>query len=256
MRVSALSSGSSANSFYIENDDSAILIDDGLSFKELNHRLAQIKRNSDKLNAIFITHEHSDHIKGVDVLARTCNIPIYLTKETAKNGFVCSNEELINHIKNNETIEINKLKINAFSKSHDAENPVSYCVEEKDKKVSIITDIGFPCKNVISNINDSDFVFFESNHDENMLKNGPYPYFLKNRILGDKGHLSNLQSSLCLLEHSDKKLNHIVLSHLSENNNTEEIAFNTCKQLLKERSDLKPKISVSTRDHATGLFNV
>lgn len=258
MKISALSSGSFANAFYVEDGDHAILIDDGLSFKEINQRLNSIKRSPDKINAIFVTHEHSDHIRGVDVLSRQLNIPIYLTKATAKKAFICSEESLINYIKNNESLDINGIKITAFSKSHDCGDPVSYILEsKKDKKTAgIITDIGYPCKNVTENISDSDFLFIEANHDENMLKNGPYPYFLKKRILSDKGHLSNYQSAVSVLEHGNPKLKAVVLSHLSETNNTPDVASKTYKKIIKERSDLKPRVFVSTKDRATPLFDI
>jgi len=116
--------------------------------------------------------------------------------------------------------------------------------------------VGYGCENVIVNVSDSDFLFMESNHDEIMLERGPYPYFLKQWIKGDMGHLSNLQSALCVLEHSRSKLKNVVLSHLSKINNTEKLALETYHNLLKERKDLNPKISVSTREGPTALFKV
>lgn len=258
MKASALSSGSSGNSFYVEDKDHAILIDLGINFKQLNERLAKINRSPEKIRAIFVTHEHTDHIKGLDVFSKNFNIPIFLTKETSNNSFICSDDNSLNFIKNNETITINGLNITAFSKSHDCSNPVSYRIDSKkdNKTLTIATDIGYPCRNVVENVHDSDFLFFESNHDEEMLKNGPYPYFLKRRILSDKGHLSNVQSSLCVIQNARKKLKHIVLSHLSETNNSPDVAVNTYKKILKARNDLKPKISVSTRQSTTRLFDV
>ena len=159
---------------------------------------------------------------------------------------------------NNESFEIDGIKITAFAKSHDCGNPVSYVIDsKKDKKtVGIITDIGCPCKNVVENISESDFLFLEANHDENMLKNGPYPYFLKKRILSDKGHISNYQSAVSVLENANPKLKAIVLSHLSETNNTPDIASKTYKKIIKERSDLKPRVFVSTQNRATPLFDI
>lgn len=242
MKAAALSSGSSGNCFYVEDNEHAVLIDLGISFKQLNERLEKIKRSPEKIRAIFVTHEHIDHIRGIETFSRNFDVPIFLTKETAKNTFISSNENCLNFIKNNETISINGLDINAFAKSHDCENPVSYRIDSKknNKSLTIATDIGYPCRNVMENVSDSDFLFFESNHDEEMLKNGPYPYFLKKRILSDRGHLSNIQSSLCVIQNARKKLKHVVLSHLSENNNTPELALKTYKKVLKARNDLKP----------------
>lgn len=259
MKASALSSGSSGNCFYVEDGEHAVLIDLGITFKQLNERLEKIKRSPEKIRAVFVTHEHIDHIKGLEVFSNNFDVPIFLTKETAKNAFITSNENCLNFIKNNETISINGLNINAFPKSHDCDNPVSYSIDSKkdNKTLTVATDIGYPCRNVIENVNDSDFLFFESNHDEEMLKHGPYPIFLKKRILGDRGHLSNIQSSFCVIQNARKKLKHVVLSHLSEINNTPDVALKTYKKFLKARNDLKKtRLSVSTKNKATRLFDV
>ncbi|MFH1307757.1 MAG: MBL fold metallo-hydrolase [archaeon] len=253
MKISALSSGSSGNCFYIVKDKEAILIDAGISAKQICFRLASIKESPENLKGIFITHEHSDHIRGADVLSRQLNIPVYATKKTAKSRFLCSDDNL-NLIKNNETISLAGMKIQAFPKSHLGQDPVSYSVSN-GKKVSIITDAGYACQNIINNISDSDFLCIESNHDIQMLESGPYPYFLKNWIKSDKGHLSNLQSALCILEHAPPKLNNILLSHLSQVNNTPDFALGTFK-VLKERKDLSPRISVSERELPTPLFKI
>ncbi len=255
MRVSVLSSGSSGNCFYIENDDSAVLIDVGISCRKISERLFDLGKNTEKIKGIFITHEHSDHIKGADVFARTFNIPIFATRETARNCFLCSNEKLVNEIKNNEIVDLHGIKIEAFSKSHKAVDPVSYNLFN-GKKVSIITDVGYASKAVSENIEDSDCLCLESNHDIKMLENGPYPYFLKKWILSDIGHLSNNQAGLCVMEHAKSKLKNIILSHLSETNNTPELALKSLKNFIKERNDLKPRVFVSTKFMATELVRV
>ncbi len=254
MKISALSSGSSGNCFYISNDKTSILIDCGISCRQIEENLFILKQNPEKIKGIFITHEHTDHIKGVDVLARKFNIPIFATKGTIRNSFLCSNQDLICPIKNNETVSVDGIEIEAFSKSHDAEEPISYRIKN-GKILSIVTDIGHSCNNVIDSVSDSDFLIIESNHDLDMLANGRYPYFLKQRIFSDKGHLSNLHSSLCVLEHGKSKLKQVMLAHLSENNNTSKLALNAFN-ILRERKDLKPKISLSLRNVATPLFVV
>ncbi|MBU2523002.1 MAG: MBL fold metallo-hydrolase [Nanoarchaeota archaeon] len=255
MEVAALASGSSGNCFYVENNGKGILIDAGISSKQIVDRMHLLKKNPEKVRGIFITHEHSDHIRGADVFARHFRVPIFVTKKTAKAAKICSNVDLIKYIKNNETMEVGGMKVEAFSKSHKAADPVSYNVWN-GKKVSIITDLGYGCENVISHISDSDFLFMESNHDEIRLERGPYPYFIKEWIKSDTGHLSNLQAALCVLEHGSPKLKHIVLSHLSKTNNTEKLAMETFDHLLKQRKDLNLKVSLSMREKPTSLFKL
>ena len=258
MKVCALSSGSSGNCFYIEEDKEAILIDAGISSKKIKERLAMLRLSAEKIRGIFITHEHIDHLRGADVFAREFDIPIFATKGTINNGFLCSNNKLINQIKNDEMISLKKLKVETFRKFHSAAEPVSYSIfsKKEDKKVSVITDLGHACKNVAEKIAESDFLFLESNHDVNMLENGPYPYFLKKWIKSDEGHLSNIQAGLSVLEHSNSRLKNIVLSHLSKQNNTPKIALKTFKNLLKERENFNAEISVSLEAEPTRLFKV
>ncbi len=255
MEVSALASGSSGNCFYVGNKQKGILIDAGISAKQIVERLAQINRSPESIKAIFITHEHTDHIRGADIFARQFNIPIYATKKTSQSCFLCLNEELINFIKNTGSENVCGMDVEAFQKSHEAADPVSYSIC-CGKKISIITDAGYCCKNVTRQVSDSDFLFLESNHDLRMLEEGPYPFYLKKWIKSNTGHLSNKQAGLCVLEHAHAKLKHVVLSHLSQTNNTPQLALKTFKSLLKERSDLKAKISVSERWQPTQLFGV
>jgi phosphoribosyl 1,2-cyclic phosphodiesterase len=255
MELSALASGSSGNCFYVENNGDAVLIDAGISAKQIVERLDKLRKSAENVRGIFITHEHGDHVRGADVFSRQFKVPIFATKKTAKNCFLCSDEKMIHFIKNNETVSLGGMKIEAFSKPHSGEDPVSYNIFN-GKKISVITDIGYASQNVIDNVADSDFLCLESNHDEMMLETGPYPYFLKKWIKGNEGHLSNLQAALCVLEHANNKLRHIVLSHLSQTNNKPELALETFNFLLKERKDISSKVSVSERFNATPLFRV
>ncbi len=255
MKVSALASGSSGNCFYVENNRSGVLIDAGISAKKISERLRAIKSNPSKIKGIFITHEHIDHVRGADVFARKFNIPIFATLGTIKNSFLCSDKSLINVIKNNETSKISGIEVEAFPKSHSAADPISYFITA-DKKVSIITDLGYICKETINRISESDFLFLESNHDVNMLENGPYPEFLKSWIKSDKGHLSNKQAGLGVLEHAKPKIKEIVLSHLSETNNNPQKALSTFNKILKERKGNSIKLHLSRKDAPTSLFKV
>ncbi len=255
MEVSALASGSSGNCFYIENAGSAILIDAGISAKNICERLERIGKKPDNVKGLFITHEHSDHIKGADVFARRFNVPVFATEKTIKNHFLCSNEDLIRSISKNDTMQIAGMEVEAFSKTHKAVDPVSFTITN-GKRVSVITDVGHACKNVNSHVGDADFLFLESNHDVKMLQEGPYPYFLKKWVGGDDGHLSNKQAGLCVMEYASPKLKNIVLSHLSSTNNLPEIASKTFESLVKERSDLKMKSHVSTKEKPTKVFRI
>ena len=255
MKFAALSSGSCGNCFYISERNQAVLIDAGISCKQIFSGLVSLGENPKKIKGIFVSHEHIDHIKGIDVLARTLNIPIFATPGTLNSEFVCSQEDLLNEIKEDETIRLAGMEISAFSKSHDASQPVSFQIKN-NKTISIITDIGYACKNVKEAVQDSDFLVIESNHDIQMLENGPYPHFLKKRILGDRGHLSNLHSSLCILEHGSRKLKNLMLAHLSAVNNTPELALSCFRNLLKERKDLKPRLLLSNRNISSGLIKV
>ena len=254
MKFAALSSGSCGNCFYVRNGDNSVLIDAGLTCKQIKERLSGLRQDSGKIKGIFVTHEHIDHIRGIDVLSREFGIPVYATKGTLKAG-LCREEDLLNEIKDDETIKLGGMEISAFSKSHDACQPVSYSITN-GKTISIITDVGYACKNICEAVHDSNFLVMESNHDLQMLEEGPYPFFLKKRILGDKGHLSNLHSGLCVMEHASSKLKNIMLAHLSEINNTPNLALTCFRNLVKERMDLKPRLMLSERNVSSGIINV
>ncbi len=258
MELCGLSSGSSGNCFYVGNpkNKEGILIDAGISSKKIVEKLAQINVLPDQIKGVLITHEHSDHIKGVDVFARSFNVPIFATKKTFDKQVLCSDPALLNRISNSASLTLAGLDIDAFSKSHLAEDPVSYSVVQNGKRASIITDLGICCNKVNSVVSDSDFLFLESNHDMTMLNNGAYPAFLKAWVKGDTGHLSNFQASLCVLEHGNRRLKNVILSHISQSNNTPQIAHNTFTNMLKERKDLRPKVSVSSREEVTDLFKL
>mgnify|MGYP001613831191 CR=1 FL=1 len=255
MKFSALASGSSGNCFYIEHNSTAVLVDAGISCRKILEKLDQISASPEKIRAIFITHEHSDHNRGADVLARKLNIPIFATPSTISSAKICSKSSLMKKISPNEKINIGDLKIKALSKSHEAADPVSFIIEG-DKKVSVITDLGFTCKNTCSLINQSHAIFLESNYDLKMLENGDYPYYLKKLIKSDIGHLSNEQASLGILLHATPKLKTIVLSHLSENNNHPDIALNTLTKIITSRKDISPRIIISGRHEPTELMEI
>lgn len=260
MKISVLSSGSSGNAFYVENEGNgkAILLDCGISCKRVEERLSSINRNPKSIKRIFLTHEHSDHIKGTDVFARKFNIPIFATKKIIDSNFLCGDSNLLNSIKNDETTKIIGLDVTAFPKSHRSVDPVSFSIfdSKQNKTLSIITDAGYACKNICNNVSISNFLCIESNHDLEMLEKGPYPWHIKKWIKSDNGHLSNIQAANCIAEHATKKLKNIILSHLSEHNNTSEKALNAFSYMFKQRKDISSKLYYSLKFSATPLFKV
>jgi phosphoribosyl 1,2-cyclic phosphodiesterase len=251
----ALASGSSGNCFYVKKGGTAVLVDCGISAKQVTERLDSIGESIDKIRGIFVTHEHTDHIRGVDVLASRHEIPVFLTKKTADAALICREKGLIHTIKNDELVNVNGIHVQAFSKSHDAFDPVSYCLEAGGKRLGVITDIGYACKNVVSNISQCDSLILESNHDINMLKNGGYPAYLKKRIASKYGHISNYEAALLVLSCGSKRLQSILLSHLSQNNNTPELALRAFG-LLNERKDIDPDVFVSCKEKASDLVRI
>lgn len=257
VEVSVLASGSSGNSFFVKANGLSFLVDAGISCKQIVERLAAIGRNIDDVKALLITHAHIDHVRGADVLTRKFNIPMYATDKTFESfSHLLKQKDQFNSITADKTFNIGDVEINPFSKSHDCADPVSYSITYEENTASIITDIGYACRNVRKAVSDSDILCLESNYDIDMLQNGPYPYYLKKRIAGESGHISNYDAALLAMEHASPKLRHIFLSHLSLNNNTPELALNTFK-ILKERKDLQDlNCSLTYRDRPTELFSL
>ncbi|MFH1802856.1 MAG: MBL fold metallo-hydrolase [archaeon] len=245
MEVCALASGSSGNCFYVGNGNGGILVDVGISCRQVYDRLSARGINPGSIGGIFLTHEHVDHIRGVDVFARSLGIPIFAPRGVLKDRFICSKDELLRVLKG--IVKINGLIVEGFSKSHKAVEPVSFSICEGGKRVSVITDVGVVCKNVAKAVKKSDFLFLESNHDLKMLEEGRYPAFLKKWISGKDGHLSNEEAAECVLRHGSKKLKGVVLSHLSENNNAPEVALTTWAKAFYGKKDA-PEVFVSTRE--------
>jgi phosphoribosyl 1,2-cyclic phosphodiesterase len=256
MRISVLASGSAGNCFYTEHNNNAILIDAGISYKQICERLMQIGTNIQKVKGVFITHEHSDHIKAVKQLVKH-KIPIYLSESTYINSRIEVDAEYLNFVNDGDEILLDDFLINAFAKNHDAVCPLSYSVNIGGKIASFITDVGCVCDNVRSVVSNSDFLLLETNHDIEMLKTGSYPYYLKKRILGDKGHLSNYHAGLLILESASKRLQHLYLGHLSEGNNTPQLAYDTVKNLICERKDLSNlHIELTYKDRPTKIIDL
>lgn len=255
MKIASIASGSNGNCYYLENNDDAILIDAGISAKQIVLRMSNLGLSMSKVRGIFISHEHTDHICGVDVLSRRFSVPVFITQRTYSSHGKTINGSL-NYFSPGKLVKIGKININPFLKSHDAAEPCSFLVSSERWNVAVITDIGLECSNVISHLKDADAVFLETNYDDEMLQKGPYPHYLKARISSDRGHLSNKQAGMIALEYASKRLKHVFLSHISENNNTSELAFHTFNNLIKQRKDLKPELTVASRYKESRLVSL
>lgn len=237
MRFCSIASGSSGNCIYVGTEQTHILVDVGISGKRIEDGLKEINLSSKDIDGILITHEHSDHMKSVGVLARKYKIPVYTTGGTADAICRMSSvgklpEGIFHEIKADEDFTIKDLTIHPFTIPHDAAQPVGYRMECGGKSVGIATDLGKYNDYIVENLQNLDVLLLEANHDIRMLQVGSYPYYLKQRILGDRGHLSNENAGrlLCRLLHDDMKA--IFLGHLSQENNYEALAFETvCSEI-------------------------
>ena len=214
-----LASGSKGNSVFVSNQDTAVLVDAGLSGIETQRRLDAVGESPDRLKAIIITHEHTDHVKGAGILSRRFDIPVYITRQTYG---ACKSLGKIDHLRFFECgtpFEVDELKITPFSISHDARDPSGVTIAYAGKKIGIATDLGIATNLVKSHLSLSNALYIESNHDPEMLVNGPYPWHLKQRIKSRTGHLSNQETRDLVAELLHQDLAHLVLAHLSEENN-------------------------------------
>ncbi|WP_207533034.1 MBL fold metallo-hydrolase [Desertivirga arenae] len=227
LEMCSLNSGSNGNCYYIAGEDDAVLIDAGLSCRETEKRMKRLGLHMDKVKAIFISHEHTDHIKGVASIAKKYKLPIYITPNTYRNSGLQLDQELILSFKANIPVIVGSLSITAFPKFHDAADPHSFIVGNNNNRVGVFTDIGIVCENVIEHFQQCHAVFLEANYDDAMLDRGRYPYFLKNRIRGGQGHLSNAQALKLFRDYKSNQLKYLFLSHLSKDNNCPDLAYTT-----------------------------
>ncbi|MCI8588904.1 MAG: MBL fold metallo-hydrolase [Bacilli bacterium] len=241
MKIKVLASGSKGNSTYIETDQVKLLIDIGISFSYLTHELEKISINPSQLDGILITHTHSDHIKGLQSLVKRTNLPVYITEGMKKEISEKISESNIKSLFPETIIE--DLKIECIPTSHDVES-VGFLIEDLDTSLVYITDTGYINQKQLRRLVNKDIYIIESNHDEKMLMEGPYPYILKQRIISDKGHLSNHTVASYLVDLVGDKTKYIILAHLSEKNNTEQLAYQTTKELLEEHN-IEKKILIA-----------
>jgi phosphoribosyl 1,2-cyclic phosphodiesterase len=249
--ITSLNSGSNGNCYYIGNDSEAVLIDAGISCRETEKRMQLLELSMKKVKAIFISHEHIDHIKGLPTLANKYDLPVYITDTTLKYSRININKQLVKSFKAYNPVKVGGLAITAFPKQHDAEDPHSFIITFDDITIGVFTDIGAPCTHINSQFKKCHAAFLESNYDEVLLENGRYPLYLKNRIRGDKGHLSNAQALDIFIKHRPAFMTHLFLSHLSKDNNDPILA----KQMFDEHA-ANTTIIVASRYEQTPVYTI
>lgn len=234
MRMMSIASGSSGNCIYIGSDNTHILIDAGISRKRIIEGLKKADISLSDISAVLVTHEHSDHISGLGVISRKEELPIYASCGTIDGIRSASSlgempQDIFHMVNADEDFSIGDLTIHPFRVSHDAKEPFAYSVVHNAHKMGVITDLGKYDDYIISNMDGMEAILVEANHDIRMLQVGSYPYYLKQRILSDTGHLSNESSGRLLGELLNDRLKGIILGHLSKENNYAELAYETVR---------------------------
>lgn len=252
MKVIVLSSGSKGNTTYIETENTKILIDAGNTCKYILNKLDNYNIDPSKINAILITHTHSDHIKGLPVLLKKINPTVYITEKMHPYLEYLENY----HIINEDIIKINDITIEVIKTSHDTEDSLGYIINNNDKSIVYITDTGYINQKYFNLLKNRDIYIMESNHDIEMLNNSSYPFATRQRILSDKGHLSNYDSAKYLANFIGNKTKYILLAHLSEENNTKELAYHTLTDRLTKENLQVEHIIVTTQNKETEFISI
>ena len=262
MNFCSLSSGSSGNCYYIGNEFQGILIDAGISATAIRKFLNEKGLSIHNIKGILVSHKHSDHIRGLDVVTRKYKIPVFTTQKIWKSILSPASKisrDFICKIDLQESIHLAGFDIEAFPVHHDAPETIGFHICAGDKKITIVTDLGHICTTAAAYIKAANLLVIESNYDEQMLVNGKYPYFLKARVKSDHGHLGNHQTSDFLTENMSDHLTHICLAHLSKNNNTPEVALQTLQQAISEKDVARShqlQISVLNRNMPSELIKL
>lgn len=249
--LASINSGSNGNCYYVGNGDDAVLIDAGISCRETERRMARLGLLLRTVRAIFISHEHTDHTRGAEVLSRKYRIPVYITERTYWYSRLSFDPDLLHHFTDGEMTKAGDLMVFPFAKRHDAADPHSFTVHADGKAIGVYTDIGSACDRLTEQVTKCDALFLESNYDEGMLDRGPYPLYLKRRIRSEVGHLSNRQALELLLGHGSPSLQLLLLSHLSAENNHPRLVHD----LFTHHAN-GTKIAVASRFEETGVFTL
>lgn len=251
MFMASLNSGSNGNCYYVGNESDAVLVDAGISCREVLKRLDRLGIALKTIRAIIISHEHSDHIRGVSILAKKLSIPVYISPQTKSCCLADLCDEQVQYFQSENPFRIGALSVTPFPKYHDAADPYSFVIDSDGERVGVFTDIGAPCPRLIKYFSTCDSAFLEANYDDEMLSNGAYPYHLKKRIRGGKGHLSNTEALDLFKKHRSTTLSHLILSHLSANNNCPILVNN-----LFQRYASQTTVVVASRTAETALYPV
>jgi phosphoribosyl 1,2-cyclic phosphodiesterase len=240
LRFQSFGSGSSGNCYYIGNASNGILIDAGVGVRSIRKNLRNIGLDYENIWGVFVTHDHADHIKAVGPLGEKHRIPVYTTRKVHEGiqRSYCVTEKLYTskkYIEKGESVQVGEFKITAFHVSHDSTDCVGYTIEYKEKRFTFATDLGYVNLEVAEHLKLADYLVLEANYDEQMMRQGPYPIHLQNRITADTGHLSNEQAGVFLAENYNERMQHIFLCHLSRENNLPEIAYTTIQNHLEEK---------------------
>lgn len=251
--VCVLASGSKGNAIFISDRNTSILLDAGLSGIEIERRLKLRKILPETLDAIIVSHEHSDHIQGVGVLSRRFGIPVYMNSETSRAALSSLGTIRQKFFECGSPFQIKTLALHPFSLSHDARDPAGFTIQQNHTKIGIATDLGIATSMVKEHLKNCNLMVIEANHDHTMLMEGPYPWPLKQRIKSRSGHLSNVDTKNLLQELKHDCLEHVILAHLSETNNTPKKALN---EVAPAVSDCKARLTVATQDICGSIFQL
>ncbi len=253
MKIITLASGSKGNTSYIEVGNTRFLIDIGITYRHLLERLEEIGKSIDDIDALLITHTHSDHIKGLKVFVKHNNIPVYIREEMYKELKEILPKEKIELY--SDKMHLKDATIDLVHTSHDAPGSVGFLISNASSSLVYITDTGYINEKYYDLLSNREIYYIESNHDEQMLLIGPYPHYLKQRILSDKGHLSNGATASYLEKFIGSNTKYIILAHISETNNTKELALETTKEALAHTA-YSPKIVVASQEELGEVVEV
>ncbi len=254
MRVCLLASGSKGNSLFIEAGDTRLLVDAGLSARELTKRLSAIGVAAGDLNGIMITHEHTDHIRGAGALARKNGIPVLISYPTSRQTAEHFRATRLIEFESGCSFEFRDFLVDPFPITHDTADPVGVVIESREGRIGSATDLGIATRLVMDKLKGCRALVLESNHDEEMLANGPYPWHLKQRIRSRHGHLSNRESAGLLEEIIHPDLEVLFLAHLSEVNNLPEAAREVFTASLAARSECRPKLLIGSQHCVSEVY--
>ena len=251
LQVCSINSGSNGNCYYIGNDQDAVLVDAGLSCRETEKRMNRLQLDMNRVRAIFISHEHSDHITGLPGLVKKYRLPVYINKRTYASLTVPLQQDQVIDLRENHQYVFGEIKVVAFSKFHDAADPFSFTITNGKVRVGVFTDLGRACSKLVHHFRSCHAAFLESNYCPEMLENGRYPQSLKERIRNGHGHLSNQQALELFKKHRGTHLSHLFLSHLSRNNNSMELV----ERIFTEEAG-NTEIIIASRYKETAVYTI